>query len=157
MIDILSVLQDGDSPKGGSRLRVSSGFKDAFAWSVEGCHLVVTMGVLFSAYSRVKAAIPSRTRRGVSTERIPFVSPRQGIQLARYHGSRRLKRYAVGWFGARTGFVTTWRVDAKNRWSKTAFANEGTPTMVSTVARSIKLTARIPVRKLFEFPSNQTA
>lgn len=49
VLDILSALKGEDSPKGILRLGVSSGLKDAFAWSAEGCRPVVTKGVLSSA------------------------------------------------------------------------------------------------------------
>lgn len=48
-LDILPRLKTRESTKWILRLRVSSGRKDAFAWSVEGCHRIMTDSVLFSA------------------------------------------------------------------------------------------------------------
>jgi len=55
-LDILPALKGEDSPKGSSRLRVSSVVKYAFASHVSGCRPIVTEGVRYSACSRVKAA-----------------------------------------------------------------------------------------------------
>ncbi len=58
-IDILPALKGGDSPKGSSRLHVSSGAKYAFASSLNGSRPIMTKDVVCSARSRVKAAFPS--------------------------------------------------------------------------------------------------
>jgi len=86
--DILPALKGKDSPKGSSRLRVSSVLKDAFARNVVGRRPVVTRDVLFSAYSPVDGAFrPTRGRRFDATNTL--VAPRWGIQPTRYHDSRR--------------------------------------------------------------------
>jgi hypothetical protein len=58
-VDILPDLKGEDSPEGIFRLRVSSVFKYAFAWNVEGRNRVVANGVLSSACSPVNGAFLS--------------------------------------------------------------------------------------------------
>ncbi|KYH24166.1 ORC1-type DNA replication protein [Halalkalicoccus paucihalophilus] len=54
--DILPALKGEDSPKGSSRLRVSSVVKFPFRSHLNGRRPIITKNVLFSAYSPVKGA-----------------------------------------------------------------------------------------------------
>ncbi|WP_342767943.1 HAD-IC family P-type ATPase [Haloplanus salinus] len=64
LFDILPALKREDSTKWIFRLRVSSGLKYAFAWTVNGRHRVVTNGVRSSACSPVNGAfLPAYSER----------------------------------------------------------------------------------------------
>jgi hypothetical protein len=110
-------------------VRVSSIATYAFASHVSGCLPIMTEGVRHSAYSPVKRAF--RPGRAGRMRRTPFVTPRQGIQPAQCHDSRRLNRYVVDWFSQICH-------DARSQSealvpSKTAFLSVKTPVLPATV------------------------
>ncbi len=85
-------LQSWDSPKGSSRLHVSSGAKYAFASPLDGRRPIIPKDVLYSACSPVKeASPPGRAGRFTGTE-YRSVPPREGIQPLGYHHQRQTTR-----------------------------------------------------------------
>ena len=95
---------------GNSRLRVSSVLKYAFAWNVSGRLPIITGEVLSSAYSRVKGAFPTRTRRGL--RRDEYRSSFHGQVFNRLGTTVGVGQAVTPWIGL-LAFVTPWDMDAK--------------------------------------------
>ena len=93
-LDLLPRLKPWDSPKGSSRLRVSSARKYAFGWGVQRWPLGYDPERAFQRVQPGQTGLPTRTRRALRREyRFP---PRSGIQPTGYHHSRPARRPGRG-------------------------------------------------------------
>jgi len=112
MIDLLPPLQGWNSPKGSSRLRVSSALKYAFAWGVQRSPSGYDPGRALQRVQPGQTGLLTRTRRALRRPEYQFRPPRSGIQPTGYHHSRPTRRPGRGGMVLRLSYPAGWGGEA---------------------------------------------